>query len=258
MDIDLNGNVAIVTGASRGIGREIALAFARARAAVVLASRSRPDLEELARAIESGGGQAMVAPTDVTDEGAVRQLAAQTLEAFKRVDVLVNGHGINYVSSLVKSDTQRWREVLDVNLGGVFLCTKAFLRPMIRAKRGRIISIASISGKTGVSYRSSYAASKAAVIGFTKSVALEVASLGITVNAICPGPVETDMTRASAAVLTKMFGNEDYDAKSLARSPQKRMITTQEIAALTVFLASPEAAGINGQSINQCGGIVMD
>ncbi len=259
MQIDLRENVAVVTGAGRGIGREIALRFAEAGAAVVLAARSGQQLEEVAQAIRSRKGQALAIPTDVTDKAAVQQLIADTTDRFGRIDALVNNAGNNYISSLILSDDTRWREIFEINLFGVYLCTQAALPHMIRAKAGRIINIASVAGNVGAAYNSAYAASKAAVIGFTKSVALEVAKLGITVNAICPWHVDTDLVRQSMGARGSMFGKsaEEYLAEIVAKSPQRRLITTSEVAALALFLASPEARGINGQALNQCGGAVM-
>jgi len=259
MNIDLSGSVAVVTGAGRGIGREIALRFAEAGAAVVLAARSKEQLEEVARLIRSHEGTAVPLPTDVTDKAAVDLLIANTVKTFGRIDILVNNAAsASYISSLVLSDDARWRQMFDVNVFGVYLCTKAVIPHMIRARAGRIINISSIAGQAGAAYNSAYSASKAAVIGFTKAVALEVAKLGITSNAICPWHVDTELMREAMGARGAIFGNSanDYIAKIVTTNPQRRLITAAEVAGLALFLTLPEARGINGQSLNQCGGVV--
>jgi ketoreductase len=253
-----NGKVAIVTGASRGIGREIASSLARSGAVVVLASRDRAELQELARTVIAEGGNAVAAPTDVSDASAVQALVSATVAQFNKIDILINNAGTNYVSSLVLSSDKRWKEMFETNVFAVYYCTKAVLPAMIRAKSGRIINIASIAGVVGAAHNSAYSASKAAVIGFTKSVALEVARLGITVNAICPWHVDTAMLREAMAARAQMFGNngQDYLKKVVAHHPQRRLIQPKEVAALALFLSSGDAAGITGQALNQCGGVV--
>ena len=255
---DLREAVVVVTGAGRGIGKEIAGRFAQDGAAVILASRTKDELNEVAESIRADGGRALAVPTDVTDRSQVEQLRSVVLDEFGRIDTLINNAGISYVANLVMSEDQRWRDVLETNVIGVYLCTKALLRPMIQAKRGRIINIASVAGQVGAAYNSAYATSKAAVIGFTKSVAREVASLGITVNAICPWHVETELSTRTMGARGKMFGKsaEEYLTGLVAESPQRRLISTTEVAALALFLASPDARGITGQAINLSGGAV--
>lgn len=254
----LNGKVAIITGASRGIGREIAFRLAKSGAVVVLASRNEVELQALARIVTADGGNAVAAPTDVSSASAVNALTSATLAQFGKIDILINNAGTNYISSLVLSDDARWREMFETNVFAVYYCTKSVLPAMIRAKAGRIINIASIAGVVGAAHDSAYSASKAAVIGFTKSVALEVARLGITVNAICPWHVDTAMMREAMAARAQMFGHngEEYLKKVVAHHPQRRLIKPREVAALALFLSSEDAAGINGQALNQCGGAV--
>lgn len=252
--------VVIVTGAGRGLGREIALTFACAGAAVVLAARTCHQLEEVRDAIVAEGGTALPIRSDVTDSQSVKHLIAETMEAFGRVDVLVNNAaGPNYIASAALSDDTRWKQMFDVNIFGVYLCSKAVLPHMIRARSGRIINISSIAGQAGAAFNSAYAASKAAVIGFTKSIALEVANLGITCNAICPWHVDTELMRDAMAARGAMFGKsaDEYIAKIVSTNPQRRLITAAEIAGLALFLSSPAARGITGQALNQCGGVVM-
>ena len=259
MSFELDGQVAIVTGASRGIGREIAIRLARSGAVVILASRTCQQLRELAEVIAAQGGMALPLCTDVTETGSVLRTVSQTVEQFGRIDILVNNAaGTNYISSLALSDDTRWRQIFEVNVFGVYRCTKAVLPHMIRAKKGRIINISSIAGQAGAAFNSAYSATKAAVIGFTKAIALEVAGIGITSNAICPWHVDTDMMRDAMSSRGSIFGETagNYIAKIVRGSPQKRLITAEEVAGLVVFLSSEEARGINGQALNQCGGFL--
>jgi NAD(P)-dependent dehydrogenase (short-subunit alcohol dehydrogenase family) len=259
MTFTLTGQAAIVTGAGRGLGRAIAITFARAGAAVVLAARTSGNLDEVHDLITSEGGTALRVQTDVRDRDSVLRLVAKTVAKFGRIDILVNNAaGTNYVSSLVLSDDERWKHMFDVNVFGVYLCTKAVLPHMIRARSGRIINISSIAGQTGAAYNSSYSASKAAVIGFTKAIALEVARLGITSNAICPWHVDTKLMREAMAVRGAIVGDsvDEHIAKIVGTNPQRRLITAAEVAGLVLFLSLPEARGINGQALNQCGGVV--
>jgi NAD(P)-dependent dehydrogenase (short-subunit alcohol dehydrogenase family) len=255
---ELKGRVAIITGASRGIGRQIAMELARCGVNVVLSARDAIRLEELAQSIRDDGGMASAHAADVTDLSAVHGLIRTTIASNDRIDILINNAGENYISSLVLSNDLHWKRTFDTNVFGVYHCTKAVLPSMIRARCGRIINIASVSGVIGAAHNSAYSAAKAAVIGFTKSVALEVAQLGITCNAICPWHVDTAMMRESMATRAAMFGSNagDYLEKVIAHSPQRRLIQPQEVAALALFLSSDAAAGITGQALNQCGGAV--
>ena len=257
--MQLDGQVALVTGAGRGIGREIAQSLARASARVVLAARSPAPLEAVAAAIEEAGGEALAVPTDVADEQAVKRLVARATERFGRVDILVNNAGSSYVSNVVMSDAKRWCGSFETNVFGAYLCTRAVLRSMIRARSGRVINVSSVAGLVGAAYNSSYAASKAALNGMTKSIAREVAGFGITVNAICPWHVDTELAQETMGARGAMFGKsaEEYLAGLAESSPQKRLIDPEEIAALALFLCSPGARGITGQTINVSGGAVM-
>jgi NAD(P)-dependent dehydrogenase (short-subunit alcohol dehydrogenase family) len=223
-----------------------------------LRSQDEAHLNELARIVISGGGTAVPIPTDVNDQSAVHALVDATLAHFGKLDILINNAGTNYISSLILSNDTRWKEVFETNVFAVYYCTKAVLPAMIRAKSGRIINIASIAGVVGAAHNSAYSATKAAVIGLTKSVALEVARLGITVNAICPWHVDTAMMREAMDARAAMFGNngQQYLKQVVAHHPQRRLIKPQEVAALALFLSSEDAAGITGQTLNQCGGVV--
>jgi 3-oxoacyl-[acyl-carrier protein] reductase len=252
----LEGKVAIITGAGRGLGREIALRFALAGASVVLASRTQRELDATRSEVISAGGEALAVNTDVTKPEAVRHLVQETVDRFRRIDILVNNAAVSYVSSLLLSQDESWKHTFDVNVFGTYLCTKAALPYMIRAKSGRIINISSIAGKMGVPLNSAYAASKAAVIGFTRALAVELASLEITVNAICPWHMETKLMADAMTTRGALFGRsgEQHTTKIAAMNPQRRMITLEEVAGLALFLTSPEARGITGQALNQCGG----
>jgi NAD(P)-dependent dehydrogenase (short-subunit alcohol dehydrogenase family) len=258
--VDLGEKVVIVTGAGRGIGRDIATAAAESGASVVLAARSTAELDKVAAEITEKGGTALSLPTDLLDRNACDELVKKTVERFNRLDVLVNNAGTNHIANLVMTKEEDFRAVYELNVFAVFRLTKAALRPMIRQKSGRIINVSSVSAKVGAAYNSAYASSKAAVLGFTRSVAREVAQLGITVNAICPWHVDTELVRESMGKRAKMFGKsaEEYLSEIIGHSPQKRLIEGHEVAALAIHLMSPAAQGITGQSLNVCGGTVMD
>lgn len=259
MNIDLSGQVVVITGAGRGIGREMALTFAKNNAIVILAARSLDQIKQVANEITDAGGKAVPVETDITNTDAVANLIKVAIDQTGRIDILINNAGTSYVANIVMSNDEKWQEVINVNLMGVYNCTKAALRHMIMAKAGRIVNISSVAGLTGAAFNSAYAASKAAVIGFTKSTALEVAKAGITANAICPWHLDTDLAQSTMAARGKMFGKsaEQYLEQLASDSPQERLITTEEIAGLALFLVSPQARGITGQAINVSGGAVI-
>jgi NAD(P)-dependent dehydrogenase (short-subunit alcohol dehydrogenase family) len=261
MKIDLTGKVVLVTGAGRGIGRQIALMSAGAGASVVLAARSKDQLEEVAAAIQSGGsGAAHAFPVDLRGPDAADALMKSAVDRFGKVDVLVNNAGANSIANLVMSKEEDFRAVYELNVFAVFRLTKLAVRQMIRARWGRIINISSVSAKYGSAYNSAYASSKAAVLGFTRSVARETAQLGITSNAICPWHVKTDLVDEAMGRRARMFGKtaDDYLAEIVASSPMKRLIEAHEVGGLAVYLMSEHAAGITGQSLNVCGGMMME
>lgn len=245
----LSERAAIVTGGSRGIGRSIALHLAEQGAAVVLAGRSSAPLEQVAQEIRSQGGQALPVTCDVTSNDDVERLMAEALDSFGKIDILVNNAGITRDGLLMRMSEEDWDDVLNTNLKGMFRCTKAVLRPMLKARSGRIINISSVVGLMGNAGQANYAAAKAAVLGFTKSVAREVASRGITVNAVAPGYIDTEMTAA--------LGPEQQQ-KLLSGIPLGRMGRPEDIAYAVAFLASDEAAYITGQRLVVDGGLVME
>lgn len=260
MNVQLSDQVVIITGAGRGIGAEVAMVAAEAGARVVLVARTEPQLQAVAEAIRAAGGSALVHACDLAVPEAAAEVVAATIAEYGRVDALVNNAAINYVANLVMSKDDRWHELYEVNVFAMVRLTRLVLKRMIRQKSGRIINISSVSAKVGAAYNSAYASSKAAMIGFTKSVAREVAKLGITVNAVCPWHVDTEMVRDAMSSRAKMFGKttDEYLAEIIAQNPQGRIMTAREMAATCVFLMSHDARGITGQALNVDGGYVMD
>ena len=244
----LVNKTAIVTGASRGIGRTVAKVLAEQGASVVLAGRTRAALEEAAEEIRSRGGQATAVVRDVTVEGDVEQLVKATLEGYGRVDILVNNAGVTRDGLVMRMSEEDWDAVLDTNLKSVYRCTRAVLRPMLKQRAGRIVNIASVVGLTGNAGQANYAAAKAGIVAFTKSVAREVASRGITVNAVAPGYIDTDMTRALSP---------EQRERILSGIPMGRMGSTEDVAYAVAFLAGEEAGYITGQPLVVDGGLVM-
>ncbi len=245
----LEGKVAVVTGASRGIGRAVALRLAREQAAVVINyNGSREKAEEVVREIEAAGGTACAMQCDVSDFQACETFFQEVVQRFGRVDILVNNAGVTRDGLLMKMSEEDFDKVVDTNLKGAFNCIRFVARTMLRQKSGRIISMSSVVGVAGNAGQANYAASKAGVIGLTKSAAKELASRGITVNAIAPGFIETDMT----AVLS-----EKVKEASVAQIPMGQFGSAEDVANLAAFLASDEAKYITGQVIHVDGGMAM-
>lgn len=255
----LNDRIALVTGASRGIGRAIALAYAEEGASLALAARSREPLEALEREIGARGGRAIAVPLDVTDPSSIARAKALVSERLGAVQILVNNAGIAKSVKVLDMDDEHWLSHLDVNLTGAFRVTRAFLAGMVENEWGRVINIASTAGKVGFRYTAAYCASKHGLVGFTRALALEMAPHGVTVNAICPGFVDTGMSDETARNIAAKTGKSEAEARAwLARlSPQNRLIEPEEVAAVAVLLASEEAAGINAQAVNVDGGAVV-
>ncbi|MFQ5792142.1 MAG: SDR family NAD(P)-dependent oxidoreductase [Acidobacteriota bacterium] len=255
----LDGKVALVTGASRGIGRAIATALAREGAKVALGARSTGQLRQLSTAIEEEGGRALPLVLDVTDKSSIHRAVDEVTRGLGVIDILANNAGIASSAKTVEMDDAIWDEHIRVNLTGAYLVTKAVLPALIDKGWGRIINIASTAGKVGFLYTAAYCASKHGLLGFTRALALETARYRITVNAICPGFVATDMaTRAAANIAEKTGISPEEALGRLAKlSPQQRLIEPEEVAQMAVMLASEEARGINGQAINIDGGAVF-
>ncbi|MEA5451361.1 3-oxoacyl-[acyl-carrier-protein] reductase [Leptolyngbya sp. CCNP1308] len=244
----LEGQVAVVTGASRGIGKAVAIALGAAKAQVVVNyARSSAAANEVVAEIIAGGGSAIAMQADVSQPDQVDALISGTLEKFGRVDILVNNAGITRDTLLLRMKLEDWQAVIDLNLTGVFLCTRAVAKIMLKQRSGRIINIASVAGQMGNPGQANYSAAKAGVIGFTKTVAKELASRGITVNAVAPGFIETDMTDE--------LSNTDDIRKFI---PLGRFGQPEDIAGMVRFLAAdPAASYITGQVFNVDGGMVM-
>lgn len=245
----LDGKVTIVTGASRGIGRSVAIEMAKLGAKVVINyAGNEAAAEEVKNIIVAAGGQAIVVKADVGNVEAVDAMVKETINTFGKIDILVNNAGITRDNLLMRMKEEDWDAVMNINLKGVFVCTKAVSRIMMKQKSGKIINMTSVVGVMGNAGQANYSAAKAGVIGFTKSMAKELASRGITVNAIAPGFINTDMT----AVLSEQV-KEDLAVKI----PVGRLGSPEDVAAAVAFLASDLASYITGQTLNVDGGMLM-
>jgi len=240
--------VAIVTGASRGIGKAIALALAKQGRHVVLVARDEAKLNAVKGEIEAAGGAASVRACDLSDAAGVEKLIESVADAHNRLDILVNNAGITRDNLLLRMKDAEWDEVMLTNLRGVFVACRAALRPMMRGKFGRVVNIGSVSGLVGNAGQSNYAAAKSALSGFTKSLAREMAAKNITANVVAPGFIETDMTD----VLPDAIKNGAKDA-----IPLRRFGKPEEIAAAVAFLTSDEAGYVTGQTLAVDGGMTM-
>jgi NAD(P)-dependent dehydrogenase (short-subunit alcohol dehydrogenase family) len=249
---------ALVTGGGRGIGRAIARALAGPGTLVAVAGRTRSELESAALDLESLGGRALALEMDVTDETSVAAGFERLREATGHLDVLVNNAGVGGGEPIAGSDVARWRRTIDTNVVGSYLVTRAAV-PLMPAG-GRIVNQSSVLGRFGVPGYTAYCASKHGVIGFTRALALELAPQQITVNAICPGWVDTEMAAAGMAQGAAASGQtfEEFRDRAIGAVPIKRIIQPEEVAGLVLFLASPAASAITGQTYNICGGQTMD
>lgn len=245
----LQGKVALVTGASRGIGRAIALELARQGAKVAVNyAGSEAKANEVVEEIKNMGGEAFAIQADVSDAKAVEQMVKAVLERFERIDILVNNAGITRDNLLMRMKEEEWDDVININLKGVFNCTKAVTRPMMKQRYGRIVNIASIVGVMGNPGQANYVAAKAGVIGLTKTAARELASRNITVNAVAPGFITTDMTERLS---------EEIKAEMLKQIPLARFGEPEDVAKVVTFLVSDAASYMTGQTLHVDGGMVM-
>ena len=245
----LDGKCALVTGASRGIGRAVALKLASEGAKVALNfAGNEAAANEVRQEIEAMGGQAILVKADVADEAAVQDMVQKTADAFGRIDILVNNAGITRDGLLARMKEEDWDAVLSTNLKGVFLTTKAVAKLMMKQRAGRIVNMASVVGVSGNAGQANYSAAKAGVIGFTKTIARELASRGVTANAVAPGFIATDMT--------SVLSDKAKEA-ALTGIPLGRMGTPEDVAAAVLFLVSDKSSYITGQVLHVDGGMVM-
>lgn len=249
MQLDLHGKVALVTGASRGIGRAVALELAGNGATVVVNYRGQQmAANEVVSSIEASGGAAVAVQADVSRAEDVQRLVDAALDAFGRIDILVNNAGITRDNLLLRMKDDEWDNVIDTNLRSAYLLTKAVLRPMMKARGGRIVNISSVVGLSGNAGQANYAAAKAGLLGFSRSVAREMASRGITCNVVAPGFVETDITAALG---------DDVKRGALGAIPLGRFGRPEDVAAVVAFLVSDAAGYLTGQTLAVDGGMTM-
>ncbi len=255
----LAGRAAVITGGGRGIGAAVAETLVDEGARVVVSARSADQIESVASSLRERGCEAWAVPCDVSDAEQVEALAKAAIERLGAVDILINNAGIARSSPIKHQTLEEWNLIQAVNVTGTFLCTQAFLGPMVKRRWGRIVNIASIAGRMGAAYISAYSASKHAVLGFTRSVAAEVALRGVTVNAVCPGYVDTPMTDDSVANIIDKTGLEEKQvlANLRAMSPQNRLMQPEEVAYLVLTLCDERAKGVTGQALVLDGGGVQ-
>jgi len=252
----LRGRVAVVTGGGRGIGAAIARRLAGAGAAVAVAARSEGEIEAVAEELRQAGGRAVAVRCDVTDEGSVAALRRAVEAELGPADVLVNNAGVASSAPIARLSLAEWNRMFTVNATGTFLATREFLPGMVERGWGRVVNVASIAGVAGARYIAAYAASKHAVVGLTRCAAAEGAARGVTVNAVCPGYVDTRMTDESVARISEKTGLDPAEARSriVAANPQGRLLEPDEVAHLVLTLCDPLAGGVNGQAIVLDGG----
>ncbi|MBU4560851.1 3-oxoacyl-[acyl-carrier-protein] reductase [bacterium] len=244
----LKDRVALVTGGGRGIGRAIVLALAKEGADIVTCDINLENLKEVASEVEKLGRKILIQKVDVSKISEVDDVVKKALDKFTKIDILVNNAGITRDNLILKMSEEEWDQVLDINLKGAFNCLKAVARPMMKARSGRIVNIASVVGMMGNPGQANYAASKAGIIGLTKSAAKELASRGINVNAIAPGFIKTTMTESLS---------DEVKEKLINQIPLKRLGEVTDVANLVVFLASDDASYITGEVIKVDGGMLM-
>jgi 3-hydroxybutyrate dehydrogenase len=250
---------ALVTGGGRGIGAAVAQRLAAAGVTVVVAARTAGEVAEVAKGIEAAGGRAWPGTLDVTDEASVAALVEAAVARYGGLDILVNNAGIASSSPLPRTSREEWDRLLAVNATGAFLCTRALLPGMIERGWGRVVNVASVAGLHGARYIAAYAASKHALVGLTRAAAAEVAGKGVTVNAVCPGYVDTPMTDESVARIVERTGRTPEEARAaiLRSSPLGRLITPAEVADAVLYLCGEEAGGVNGHALVVDGGGVQ-
>lgn len=256
---ELTGRVALITGGGRGIGRAIALALAGAGADVVVAARSRHEVEDTATQVRAAGRRSLPLVCDVTERSQVEAMVARVRKEMGSPLILVNNAGIAASAKLTDTTDDMWNQMMKVNATAAFYCSRAVLAGMLEAQWGRMINMASIAARAGAPYIAAYTASKHALLGLTRAVAAEVAARGITVNAICPGYVDTGMTDSSVANISARTGRSAEESRKILErfSPQGRLMTVEEVASMALFLCTDAARGINGQGIVIDGGALQ-
>jgi NAD(P)-dependent dehydrogenase (short-subunit alcohol dehydrogenase family) len=256
MSGEFKDKVVLVTGSGRGIGRGIALAFAREGASVAVNGLDAERCRAVCREVEKAGGRGLSAPGDVSDAAAVSGIFAKLVDGFGKIDILVNNAGICFVAEIVDTTDEQWDRTMVVNVRSMFLCSREAVRLMKKAGEGKIVNLSSALGKTGAPYYTHYCASKFAVVGFTQALGRETAKHGINVNAVCPGAVDTDMTREELVTLEKLRGKSKQAIwKELTDAvPLGRLETPEDVANLVLFLASDKACYMTGQAVNVTGG----
>jgi ketoreductase len=250
----LAGKTTVVTGGGRGIGKAIARTFVLHGATTVICSRSQKDIDQTAGELGRDGGRVIARRLDVRKREMFPELADFVAKAVGKVDILVNNSGISGMTPMLAPDDELWFDIIDTNLNGMYLATR-YLLPLI-PEQGRIINISSVLGKFGVAGYSAYCASKHGVVGFTRALSAELAPKKITVNAICPGWVDTTMARQGIAEVSGQLGisEDEFWQGAMKRVPLRRFVETAEVAALALYLASPESSAMTGQALNICGG----
>jgi NAD(P)-dependent dehydrogenase (short-subunit alcohol dehydrogenase family) len=256
---ELTGRVALVTGGGRGIGRAVALSLAAAGAEVAVSGRNADLLEETVGAIRATGRRAASVVCDVSERSQVEAMVNRVKQDLGDPLILVNNAGVAASAKLADTTDEMWDRMLRVNATSAFYATRAVLPAMLAAKWGRIVNMASVAAKAGAPYIAAYTASKHALLGLTRAAAAEMAGRGITVNAVCPGYVDTEMTDRTTANISKRTGRSEPDARKILEgfSPQGRLMTAAEVAALTTYLCTEAARGVNGQGIVLDGGALQ-
>jgi NAD(P)-dependent dehydrogenase (short-subunit alcohol dehydrogenase family) len=256
---ELTGRVALITGGGRGIGRAIALSLAGAGADVAVAARSRDEVEDTAAQVKAAGRRSLPLVCDVTERSQVEAMVSRVRKELGLPLILVNNAGVAASAKLTETTDDMWDQMMKVNATAAFYCSRAVLPLMLEAGWGRMINVDSIAGRAGAAYIAAYTASKHALLGLTRAVAAEVAAKGITVNAVCPGYVDTGMTDFSVANISARTGRSSEESRRILErfSPQGRLMTPEEVASMALFLCTEAARGINGQGIVIDGGAVQ-